>query len=51
MKRGEVCGHVSDCQLVMKVQTKDGDFIENVWKNPGKITSIKERVMFVMNWK
>ena len=32
MKRGEVCGQVSDCQLVMEFQAKDGNFIENVWK-------------------
>jgi len=42
---------VSDYEPVMKVQAKDGDFVENVWKNSVKNISPKGKVMFVMNWR
>jgi hypothetical protein len=42
LKRGEDCGHV-------KVQIRDGDIVENVWKNPEKNISLKGKGMFVIN--
>jgi hypothetical protein len=42
---------VSECWLVVKVQEKGGDVIENVWNNPEKITLLKGKVIFIMSWK
>jgi hypothetical protein len=43
VRRGEVCGHVSDCQPVVEVRAKDGDFMEMFDKVQRKIFHCKGR--------